>query len=166
MKLVIQIPCFNEQEHILEVLENIPKKILKKDAPIIQKTDNDDFFEFSKESFIENGFEILKEKNRVSEERLLTNTISLNDLIDEGELLIQNVGSESQSKIDVLEIGEGYNNYTIDDYKRIVKMLNSLKEHSNSTDIKVDDAVAISLISNYSIDDCLKFKNILENNLN
>lgn len=27
MKLVIQIPCFNEQEHISEVLKNIPKKI-------------------------------------------------------------------------------------------------------------------------------------------
>ena len=32
--------------------------------------------------------------------------------------------------------------------------------------IKIDDAVAISLIKNYSVDDCLKFKNILENNLN
>ena len=45
-------------------------------------------------------------------------------------------------------------------------MLTSLKKHSDGTNIKIDDAVAISLISNYSIDDCLKFKNILENNLN
>ena len=27
MKLVVQIPCFNEQDTILEVLKNIPKKI-------------------------------------------------------------------------------------------------------------------------------------------
>ena len=30
----------------------------------------------------------------------------------------------------------------------------------------VDDAVAIGLINNYSVDDCMMFKNILENNLN
>ena len=38
---------------------NIYKIIMKNDALIIQKTDNDDFFEFSMQSFLDNGFEIV-----------------------------------------------------------------------------------------------------------
>ncbi len=38
---------------------NIYKKILKKDAKIFLKTDNDGFFEYSKNSLTENGFELL-----------------------------------------------------------------------------------------------------------
>ena len=45
-------------------------------------------------------------------------------------------------------------------------MLNTLKKHSIDHNITIDDAVAISLISNYSIEDCLKFKDILESTLN
>jgi tRNA (guanine-N7-)-methyltransferase len=37
----------------------IYKKLLKKDAKIYLKTDNDGFFEYSKNSFLENGFELL-----------------------------------------------------------------------------------------------------------
>ena len=48
----------------------------------------------------------------------------------------------------------------------MVEMLNAIKSHSISSSINIDDAVAISLINNYSIDECLKFKNILENSLN
>ena len=48
----------------------------------------------------------------------------------------------------------------------MIKMLNCIKNHSNNSIISVDDAINISLISNYSIDDCLKFKDILESNLN
>ena len=58
------------------------------------------------------------------------------------------------------------NNYTIEDYKKIINMLNSLKNRSIDHNISIDDAVAISLISNYSIDDCLKLKDILESTLN
>ena len=58
------------------------------------------------------------------------------------------------------------NDYTIDDYKKISKMLKALKIHASGSNISVDDAVTISLISNYSIDDCVKFKEILESNLN
>ena len=56
--------------------------------------------------------------------------------------------------------------YTLEDYKKIMDMLKSLKNQSIGRNITIDDAVAISLISNYSIDDCLKFKDILESNLN
>ena len=58
------------------------------------------------------------------------------------------------------------NGYSVDDYKKIIKMLTEIKNYANGTNINIDDAVAIGLINNYSIDDCMKFKNILENNLN
>lgn len=45
-------------------------------------------------------------------------------------------------------------------------MLTKLKDFTNSNNVSIDDAVTISLINNYSIDDCLKFKEILESNLN
>lgn len=96
----------------------------------------------------------LKEKEKASEERLIVNTISLNDLIDKDD-----------NTIEISEIKTDNFGYTIDDYRKMVKMLRALKIHSNSTNIKIDDAVAISLISNYSIDDCMKLKNMLKGNL-
>ena len=48
----------------------------------------------------------------------------------------------------------------------MITMLKELKQFTNSSNISVDDAINISLISNYSIDDCLKFKEMLEGNLN
>ena len=56
--------------------------------------------------------------------------------------------------------------YTLEDYKKFIAMLTKLKDFTNSNNVSIDDAVTISLINNYSIDDCLKFKEILENNLN
>ena len=56
--------------------------------------------------------------------------------------------------------------YTLEDYKKFATMLTKLKDFTNSNNISIDDAVTISLINNYSIDDCLKFKEILESNLN
>ena len=56
--------------------------------------------------------------------------------------------------------------YTVDDYKKIISMLNTLKKNGIDHNITIDDAVALSLINNYSIDDCLKFKDILESTFN
>lgn len=56
--------------------------------------------------------------------------------------------------------------YTISDYRKALDMLNSIKAYSVDNNINIDDALAISMISNYSIEDCLKFKNILKSNLN
>lgn len=56
--------------------------------------------------------------------------------------------------------------YTLEDYKKMIAMLKELKQFTNSSNISIDDAINISLISNYSIDDCLKFKEMLEGNLN
>ena len=107
----------------------------------------------------------LKVKDRVKEERLIVNTISLNDLIDKEEDNKINTVDNSVDNVEVKIEKQNMSVYTIDDYKKIIKMLNELKMHSNDANINIDDAVAISLISNYSIEDCMKFKNILENNL-
>lgn len=96
------------------------------------------------------------EIDKISAERLITNTISLNDLTIEDDN-------------NIIEINNGVidnNGYSVEDYKKIMKMLNEIKSHANGTNINLDDAVAIGLINNYSIDDCMKFKSILENNLN
>ena len=99
--------------------------------------------------------ENLTNKENVIEERLHSNTVSLNDLIDDEEVDIYGINNT-----------DNINNYTVDDYKKMAEMLNAVRTYSNNSNINIDDAVAISLIRNYSVDDCLKFKNILENNLN
>lgn len=128
------------------------------------KEDKDEKIELSVEE------KTLKEKEKAKEERLINNTISLNDLIDieandntnKLEIELPKNNTDLENIIDNKdEVG-----YTIDDYKKIIKMLKSLKIHSTSTNINIDDAIAISLINNYSIDDCMKFKKILESNLN
>lgn len=99
----------------------------------------------------------IEEKENKNEERLCTNTVSLNDLIDDEEISIYEVSnSDTDNKSD----------YTVEDYKKMAEMLNAVKSYTNNSNINIDDAVAISLIKNYSIEECLKFKNILENNLN
>lgn len=109
----------------------------------------------------------IKEKEKLSEERLSINTISLNDLIEEDNISEIDI-KENNNILDEKNIvkEENISGYSVDDYKKIIKMLTEIKNYSNGTSINIDDAVAIGLINNYSIDDCMKFKNILENNLN
>lgn len=57
------------------------------------------------------------------------------------------------------------NNYTVEDYKKFAKMLSSLKSYTDTSNISVDDAIAISLINDYSIDDCVMFKDMLKSSL-
>ena len=98
-------------------------------------------------------------KNKKAIENLATNTISLNELVDDEVL-------EDVKVIDkAREVSNG-EIYSVEDYKKIIGMLNSLKNHNVDNNVTIDDAVAISLISNYSIEDCLKFKDILESTLN
>lgn len=154
--------AFNDLNIMLESKENViniekeEKNSTNKDNIILNDCNMQN--EFSVEEYT------LKEKIKASSERLLVNTISLNDLIDE-EVTNDIETNNLNNKIDILE-NEEKDGYTVDDYKKFAVMLNSLKNYSNETNIKIDDAVALSLISNYSVDDCLKFKNILENNLN
>ena len=74
--------------------------------------------------------------------------VTLNDLIDVKEYKV-----------------EENNNYTVEDYKKFAKMLSSLKSYTDTSDISVDDAIAISLINDYSIDDCVMFKDMLKSSL-
>lgn len=90
---------------------------------------------------------------------LISNTVSLNDLIKQDEDI------KEISEVEVLDTVRD-ESYSLNDYKKMVEMLKEIKNSSNKSNISVDDAVTMSLIGNYSIDDCVKFKEILESNLN
>lgn len=121
---------------------------------------------------------VIIKKNK-AKENLKNNTIPLQEL--ENNTLKENTISikeditntkEKELNIDIKEETEDKKTttkkdiYTLEDYKKFIAMLTKLKDFTNSNNVNIDDAVTISLINNYSIDDCLKFKEILENNLN
>ena len=103
------------------------------------------------------------EKISKIEENTNNNTVKLEELIREenktNNIELQNNVVESRE-----EIKE--NSYDIEDYRKIITMLNSIKKITSSSNISIDEAVTLSLINNYSVDDCIRFKEILESNLN
>ena len=103
------------------------------------------------------------EKINKIEENTNNNTVKLEELIREenktNNIELQNSVAESRE-----EIKE--NSYDIEDYKKIITMLNSIKKITSSSNISIDEAVTLSLINNYSVDDCIRFKEILESNVN
>lgn len=122
-------------------------------------------------------------KNNKAKDNLRINTVTLDSLEDKNDTVDTMVTSESSGnenisevtneldntgKIDVVTSNEEIrkDSYSLDDYKKFIAMLGELKGFTNSNNVSIDDAVTISLINNYSIDDCLKFKEILESNLN
>ena len=122
-------------------------------------------------------------KNNKAKDNLRINTVTLDSLEDKNDSVDTMVTSESSGnenisevtneldntdKIDVVTSNEEIrkDSYSLDDYKKFIAMLGELKDFTNSNNVSIDDAVTISLINNYSIDDCLKFKEILESNLN
>lgn len=122
-------------------------------------------------------------KNNKAKDNLRINTVTLDSLEDKNDIVDTMATSESSGnenisevtneldntgKIDVVTSNEEIrkDSYSLDDYKKFIAMLGELKDFTNSNNISIDDAVTISLINNYSIDDCLKFKEILESNLN
>lgn len=110
-----------------------------------------------------------REKAKNIKERLSNNTISLDSLVEPSELVeepISIVDTEKEDNTLIEETHTSKSTYTLEDYKKMITMLKELKQFTNSSNISVDDAINISLISNYSIDDCLKFKEMLEGNLN
>ena len=110
-----------------------------------------------------------REKAKNIKERLSNNTISLDSLVEPSELVEEPISIVDIEKEDNTLIEEKHTSkstYTLEDYKKMIAMLKELKQFTNSSNISVDDAINISLISNYSIDDCLKFKEMLEGNLN
>lgn len=122
-------------------------------------------------------------KNNKVKDNLRINTVTLDSLEDKNDIVdtmvtLESSGNENISevtneldntdKIDVVTSNEKIrkDSYSLDDYKKFIAMLGELKDFTNSNNVSIDDAVTISLINNYSIDDCLKFKEILESNLN
>lgn len=122
-------------------------------------------------------------KNNKAKDNLRINTVTLDSLEDKNDIVDTMVTSESSGnenisevtneldntdKIDVVTSNEKIrkDSYSLDDYKKFIAMLGELKDFTNSNNVSIADAVTISLINNYSIDDCLKFKEILESNLN
>ena len=122
-------------------------------------------------------------KNNKAKDNLRINTVTLDSLEDKNDIVDTMVTSESSGnenisevtneldntdKIDVVTSNEEIrkDSYSLDDYKKFIAMLGELKDFTNSNNVSIDDAVTISLINNYSIDDCLKFKEMLEGNLN
>ena len=122
-------------------------------------------------------------KNNKAKDNLRINTVTLDSLEDKNDIVDTMATSESSGnenisevtneldntdKIDVVTSNEEIrkDSYSLDDYKKFIAMLGELKDFTNSNNVSIDDAVTISLINNYSIDDCLKFKEILESNLN
>ena len=122
-------------------------------------------------------------KNNKAKDNLRINTVTLDSLEDKNDTVDTMVTSESSGnenisevtneldntgKIDVVTSNEEIrkDSYSLDAYKKFIAMLGELKDFTNSNNVSIDDAVTISLINNYSIDDCLKFKEILESNLN
>lgn len=111
-----------------------------------------------------------REKAKNIKERLSNNTISLDSLMEPSELVEEPISIVNTEKDNTL-IEEpitidNKSSYTLEDYKKMITMLKELKQFTNSPNISIDDAINISLISNYSIDDCLKLKEMLEGNLN
>ncbi len=94
---------------------------------------------------------------------------NLEDTIDKVEKVSNSTKvtfGELASDIKVDTNREFSGKYSIEEYKKIAEMLRKLKDRTRYSNISIDDAVAISLISNYSFEDCRKFKELLENNLN
>ena len=122
-------------------------------------------------------------KNNKAKDNLRINTVTLDSLEDKNDIVDTMVTSESSGNENISEVTKELDNtdkvdvvtsneeikkdsYSLEDYKKFISMLSELKDFTNSNNVSIDDAVTISLINNYSIDDCLKFKEILESNLN
>lgn len=112
-----------------------------------------------------------REKAKNIKERLSNNTISLDSLVEPSELVEEPISIVDTEKEDNTLIEEpitidNKSSYTLEDYKKMITMLKELKQFTNSPNISIDDAINISLINNYNIDDCIKLKEMLEGNLN
>lgn len=119
-------------------------------------------------------------KNNRAKDNLKINTVTLDSLEDKSDTMAieepsgnENISEvtkelDNTDKVDVVTSNKEIrkDSYSLEDYKKFISMLSELKDFTNSNNVSIDDAVTISLINNYSIDDCLKFKEILESNLN
>ena len=166
LKLELEKNTIKKVESIIDKIsedkevEDVPKvkieKIPEIKVNIIKAKDiiNNDTLNINLDTVEDKTLKIKKDNMK---KNLISNTISLNDLIKQDEEI-----KETSKVIDTIND----ESYSLNDYKKIVEMLKEIKNNSNKNNISIDDAVTMSLINNYSIDDCVKFKEILESNLN
>lgn len=154
--IIEKIPEIKEIEEIPKVKIEKIEKVPEVKVNIIKEKDiiDNDTLNINLDTVEDKTLKIKKEN---MERNLISNTISLNDLIKNDEEI-----KETSKVIDTINDGS----YSLNDYKKIVEMLKEIRNNSNKNNISIDDAVTMSLINNYSIDDCVKFKEILESNLN
>lgn len=151
----LKLELEKETTKVLEDIQTI-KKIPEVKVNIIKENNTiENKVNTIKVETIEDKTQKIKEENM--KKNLISNTISLNDLIKEDKKI---------KIVDKVITTVNNSDYTLNDYKKIVEMLKKIKNNSNNNNISIDDAVTMSLINNYSIDDCVKFKEILESNLN
>lgn len=151
----LKLELEKETTKILEDIKTI-KKIPKVEVNIIKENNAiENKVNTIKVERIEDKTQKIKEENM--KKNLISNTISLNDLIKQDKEI---------NMVDKVITTVNNPDYTLNDYKKIVEMLKEIKNSYNKNNISIDDAVTMSLIGNYSIDDCVKFKEILESNLN
>ena len=181
--LNVRIPV-NYYENVLSVDEH--------DIVNPQEVFENKYKEYKEKSNIESFQDIVNDanedkvviiKNNKAKDNLRINTVTLDSLEDKNDIVDTMVTSESSGNENISEVTNELDNtdkvdvvtsneeirkdsYSLDDYKKFIAMLGELKDFTNSNNVSIDDAVTISLINNYSIDDCLKFKEILESNLN
>lgn len=135
------------------------------------EVDNDEYTIVNPQELYENKY--YEDKKNSSFESFQDIANDINDdkvvIIKEEKKDIENIESiesiEEELDTSLASENKVNNKYTIYDYKKFANMLDSLKKYTNSSNISIDEAVTISLINNYSIDDCLMFKEILEDNL-
>lgn len=104
MKLVIQIPCFNEEDNILEVLKNIPKKFFGVDKTKIVVLDD---------CSSDNTVNIAKSFG--------VDIISSNNHIGLAKLFMLGVDYALKEKADILVNLDGDNQYLSLDIEKIIK---------------------------------------------
>ena len=151
-----------------EIYENKYNSLLSKTEDkskdkSIKESNQKDGLDLSIETSNENITTSISEKNNISIKEEYIN----DDILDENN---NGVFQKEEPILDITDDKKEENtiigNYSVEEYKKMVKMLKELKNYTRHSDISIDDAIAISLISNYSFDDCRKFKELLESNLN
>ena len=144
---------------------NIKNTFEEKVSQVKESTIDNSTLNVLKESSIDNNTinsQNISEENISSVQEKIFDNIKVENSEDilktEDTILNTACGKEQKNTI----VG----NYTIEEYKKMIKMLKELKNYTRYSNISIDDAVAISLISKYSFDDCRKFKELIESNLN
>lgn len=151
----------------IEIVE--PKKIANENIKSEKNINLQDIVSNISASNNTNINDLIETKKQKAINNLEVNNISLNELSKDEPIveIISNEKVDNDSKdisnVETVKIETTKEKkYTAKDYKKAMEMLEKIAPYHMSPNIKVSEAVAISLINNYSYDDCMMFKDILE----